>query len=148
MPARTRRKGPFQFMQFSAIGVMNAAVDIVSLNILLFLFPTKNDILLTVYNTTAYSLAVLNSYFFNSRLTFKHGKRTGGVKWKFVAQALVSLGISNLVFIGSIELLGAYTGLRIFIIHNISKALAMLLSFSASFFFMKYLVFTKLKKEV
>ncbi|MGD7022987.1 GtrA family protein [Rossellomorea vietnamensis] len=138
--AGNKSRGFFQLIQFSIIGIMNAFIDIFSLNLFLFLYPSEQGAVLVLFNTAAYTLAVSNSYFWNSRLTFKEGSREGRVKLIFVIQALISLLISNAVFLGSVQLLGI-TSLQLFLVHNLSKALAMLLSSGASFLFMKNLVF-------
>lgn len=61
----------FQVLQFSAIGGINALIDIGTLNLLLLIWPTSDNEILTVFNTIAYTLAVTNSYLFNSNLTFR-----------------------------------------------------------------------------
>ncbi|MFC4558969.1 GtrA family protein [Virgibacillus kekensis] len=139
------KKNPFEFLQFSVIGAANAGIDIGTLNLLLLLFPTEDKVLLAVFNTIAYSLAVANSYYWNAKITFKR-KAVGNNRQRFIffIQALISLGINNLVFIGStalMENLGVARWLR----YNIAKGLAMLLSFLASFFMIKYAVFKKRK---
>ncbi|WLR52794.1 GtrA family protein [Bacillus tianshenii] len=135
--------GAVQFAQFGFIGILNALVDIGSLNLLLWLFPTDERALLVTYNTISYTLAILNSYFWNSKLTFKHhAAYTKREKVAFVIQALVALLISNIVFISVVQLL-ELTSLRPFVARNISKGLAMFLSSTASFFFMKFFVFKK-----
>lgn len=138
--AGNKSRGIFQLIQFSIIGIMNAFIDIFSLNLFLFLYPSEQGAVLVLFNTAAYTLAVSNSYFWNSRLTFKEGRKAERVKLTFVIQALISLMISNAVFIGSVYLL-SFTTLQPFLVHNLSKALAMVLSSGASFLFMKHLVF-------
>ncbi|WP_113927279.1 GtrA family protein [Bacillus sp. P14.5] len=138
--AGNQPRGFFQLIQFSIIGIMNAFIDILSLNLFLFLYPAEQGTVLVLFNTAAYTLAVSNSYYWNSRLTFKGRKGSKRVKVTFMIQAIVSLLISNIVFIGSVHLLG-YTAMQPFLVHNLSKGLAMILSSGASFFFMKYAVF-------
>ena len=135
-----------QVMQFSFIGISNAAIDILSLNALLFLWPTTQNYLLLLFNTISYLLAILNSYFWNTKYTFNnHSKINIKEMTLFVIQAIIALAISNLVFILSIELLNRQTIFSIssFLNQNIAKGLAMLLSSTASFFFMKFFVFRK-----
>src|SRR5690606_28852274 len=82
------------------IGLVNAAISVLTLNVLLFLFPTDVKIFLVLFNSLAYSLAVLNSYYWNARITFKHAARfTRWQKYAFAAQAVGSLGVSNVVFL-------------------------------------------------
>lgn len=135
------KSGSFQFMQFSVIGIANAAIDIGVLNLLLLLFHTDDRMLLLLYNTIAYTLAVANSYFWNASITFKgSAKSSNRQRIMFVVQGLVSLGINNLIFIGAntfMDVIGIPNWLR----YNVAKGLAMFLSFVASFFMVKYFVF-------
>lgn len=149
--SRTQQKtkrGPLQFLQFGVIGVSNALIDIGTLNLLLILFHTDDRILLLLFNTTAYSLAVANSYYWNARFTFKHAaERSNRQRILFVIQGLVSLGVSNLVFLGMNELL-ELAAVPNWWRYNIAKGLAMFLSSLASFFMVKYVVFKDYGKRV
>ncbi|TKD72530.1 GtrA family protein [Pseudalkalibacillus hwajinpoensis] len=140
-------RGSKQVMSFSAIGVMNALVDIGALNLLMLLFPTDDRIQLIFYNTIAYTLAITNSYFWNAKLTFPskaiHDRKQVLL---FLAQAVIALGISNLVFYGALLIFEWITFPR-YIERNISKGLAMLISSASSFFMMKHLVFPRTKKN-
>ncbi|SDI68839.1 GtrA family protein [Alteribacillus bidgolensis] len=136
--------------QFSSIGILNAAIDIVILNLFLWIWPTSNNTLLFIFNSLAYFCAITNSYFWNSRFTFYHFSDFG---WKekafFLLQALIAWMINNLFFIGILNLF--YTqdllSLPSFVFQNISKGLAMFLSFTGSFFMMKHGVFRYRKSE-
>ncbi|PFG11888.1 GtrA family protein [Bacillus sp. es.036] len=140
-------RGSKQVMSFSAIGVMNALVDIGALNLLMLFFPTDDRIQLIMYNTISYVLAIINSYFWNAKLTFPskaiHDRKQVLL---FLAQAVIALGISNLVFYGAL-LIFEWISLPRYIERNISKGLAMLLSSASSFFMMKHLVFPRTKPK-
>ncbi|WP_166000019.1 GtrA family protein [Bacillus sp. Cs-700] len=140
-------RGSKQVMSFSAIGVMNALVDIGALNLLMLFFPTDDRIQLIMYNTISYVLAIINSYFWNAKLTFPskaiHDRKQVLL---FVVQAVIALGISNLVFYGAL-LIFEWISLPRYIERNISKGLAMLLSSASSFFMMKHLVFPRTKPK-
>ncbi|MYL64833.1 GtrA family protein [Bacillus hwajinpoensis] len=140
-------RGSKQVMSFSAIGVMNALVDIGALNLLMLFFPTDDRIQLIMYNTISYVLAIINSYFWNAKLTFPskaiHDRKQVLL---FLAQAVIALGISNLVFYGAL-LIFEWILLPRYIERNISKGLAMLLSSASSFFMMKHLVFPRTKPK-
>jgi putative flippase GtrA len=144
----TKKTGT-QIIQFSFIGVTNALIDIGSLNILLFLWPTEKTSLLLIFNTIAYTLAIINSYIWNSKYTFKH---KANFNYKelglFLFQAFIALLVSNLVFIGVYQLLKNWFFIPIpkFVNQNISKGMAMFLSSLTSFVLMKYLVFRKRKQ--
>ncbi|TFJ92743.1 GtrA family protein [Lentibacillus salicampi] len=141
------KRGPLQFVQFGVIGFANAAIDIGTLNLLLILFNTDGRMLLLLYNTIAYSLAVVNSYYWNASITFKRSaKGSNRQRILFIIQGLVSLGVSNLVFLGLNELLD-YTAVPSWLRYNAAKGLAMFLSFLASFFMVKYFVFKDFGKR-
>ncbi|WP_163539534.1 GtrA family protein [Gracilibacillus sp. YIM 98692] len=141
MSKQRRKSGPLQFFQFGLIGIGNAVVDIGTLNLLLLLFHTDDRMWLLAYNTIAYTLAVTNSYFWNANITFKRSATgTNFQRFGFITQSIISLGVSNVVFIGlnsMLEHFGVLNWLR----YNIAKGLAMLLSSIASFFMVKYFVF-------
>ncbi|WP_077307789.1 GtrA family protein [Terribacillus halophilus] len=137
-----------QILQFTSIGVLNAAVDLVVLNILLLIWPTKNNLLLLLFNTISYLACIWNSYYWNSRFTFRHQKQSSTMeKGMFLAQGLVALVISNLVFLAALSILRSLTFVTLpaYVDNNIAKVLAMFLSSASSFLFMKYIVFKRKK---
>ncbi|GGM35957.1 hypothetical protein GCM10011351_22480 [Paraliobacillus quinghaiensis] len=139
-----------QILQFGTIGISNAVVDIVLLNVFLWIWPTTNPTLLFTFNTIAYVCAIINSYIWNTKYTFRHrayfSKKE--LTW-FILQAFIALLINNVVFIGLIELfiIQSYISLPSFIARNISKGVAMFLSSTASFFLMRYIVFKEQKRK-
>lgn len=134
-----------QFLQFIFVGSLNALIDIGFLNILLFIWPTTNEMLLIIFNTVAYLFAVANSYFWNSRIAFRnHARKDLREKVYFFIQAGISLIISNLAFLGGIHFLSLFR-LSVRLIQNIAKAFAMATPSIASFLFMKYFVFRRVK---
>ncbi|SDK06776.1 GtrA family protein [Sediminibacillus albus] len=138
-----------QILQFSFIGLANAGIDIGTLNLLLLLWPTEKTSLLLVFNTIAYILAILNSYFWNSKYTFKQNANLNTKEiGLFSLQAAVALAVNNIVFIGMSKMLIHLPWLSsVLLINNISKGAAMFLSFSTSFLLMKYIVFRKEKNK-
>lgn len=142
------RSGLFQYIQYSLIGLSCAGLDLGVLNLLLYFFPTQQSLMLGVYNTVAYSLAVLNSYIWNSKLTFRHSsKQSSRQVTAFILQAAVSLGISDALFVGGTWILGAFHTMPDWLIHNIAKILSMFISSLSSFFFNKFFVFRKKKDQ-
>jgi putative flippase GtrA len=140
------RQNVLQFTRFSLIGAMNGALDLIVLNLLLQFWRHTNTWELLLINSLAYSVAVLNSYIWNARLTFRRESSFNArEKTFFVAQALVSLLISNGVFLLFTYLLGL-SSLPLWLVQNGAKGLSMALSSLSSFFFMKVYVF-KGKRE-
>src|SRR5690606_8736832 len=141
MENNEKSRTPIQTLQFTMIGLSNAAVDIGSLNLLLLLHPTNHNLTLTIFNTVAYCLAVVNSYIWNSMITFRYAARgSSKQRFGFFLQGLFSLLINNGVFL-LFNFLFQLIGMPTWIRHNLAKALAMFASFTASFFMMKYFVF-------
>lgn len=140
------RKNSLQFAHFSLIGLMNGALDLVLLNALLAVWHTTNPLALIAINSVAYLGAVLNSYYWNAKFTFKKESQFS-VKEKsaFAAQAFVSLLISNVVFVSFVFLL-RFSSLPLWMIHNGSKGISMALSSLCSYFFMRAFVFRGSKR--
>lgn len=132
----------FEYFRYCIVGISCAIIDLGALNGLLYFFPTEKTAMLTLYNSAAYGLAVLNSYIWNSKYTFKV-KKTPRQFIAFIVQALISLVIANLVFLFGLWLFGFASGVPKWIKTNIAKALSMFLSSTASFFFNKLIVFRK-----
>jgi putative flippase GtrA len=140
------RQDVVQFARFSLIGAMNGTLDIIILNLLLQLWQHPNAWELILANSLAYSIAVLNSYIWNARLTFRRESTFNArEKASFAAQALVSLLISNGFFLLFSYLLGQ-SSFPLWVVENGAKGLSMALSSLCSFFFMKVYVF-KGKRE-
>lgn len=137
-------RGLIQYIKFGAVGLTSGALDLGSLNLLLLIWPTSNHVLLVVFNTFAYALAVLNSYIWNSKYTFKEGhSNSHGQKVAFIVQAIISLFISDGVLYVGTTLLTMTHWFPKLVVYNIAKLLSMFLSSLASFFFMKFFVFRK-----
>ncbi|RLL42735.1 GtrA family protein [Oceanobacillus piezotolerans] len=142
-PLSKNREIIIQALQFSLIGGLNALIDIGSLNLMLLFWPTENSLYLLLFNTISYTLAVANSYLWNSSWTFKNtSSKQKQEVFFFVLQALASLVISNIVFVGGSFLLGI-SPIPAIAEQNIAKGAAMIISSGASFFFMRYFVFRK-----
>lgn len=60
-----------QVLRFGVVGCFNTALDVLILDSLFWLFPTRNSGLLLVENAIAYSVGALNSFFFNKYWTFR-----------------------------------------------------------------------------
>jgi putative flippase GtrA len=117
-------------------------IDLGVLNGLLYFFPTKQSIILAIYNTIAYGLAVLNSYILNSKYTFKV-KKNPKQFIAFLVQALFSLVIADFVLVFGMWLFSFTSSFPDWLKTNISKLVSMFISSTASYFFIKYIVFRK-----
>ncbi|TGA97604.1 GtrA family protein [Sporolactobacillus shoreae] len=137
----------FQFTQFSLIGMINAVIDLGSLNILIILFPTKVHALLVFYNTIAYGLTMICSYLLNSRITFKtHSDQTLRQKLLFLIVVLIGFVVSNLIFISGLYITDDVLSNRI-VAQNVSKLLSMAISSLTTFFLLKHFVFKRKQQQ-
>ena len=131
-----------QYGQFATVGFVNAAVDLGILNILMAVFPTTSRLGLTVENSLAVALAILNSYLWNTRWTFRR-QADGSARQLtlFVAQSVLNIGINDLVLILTA---GQVHALHIgphWVKVNLAKGVAMAFASSMSFFVMRLVVF-------
>ena len=131
------------YAEFSVVGMANAVVDLGTLNLLLWLWPTAAPAWLALYNTLALILANANSYFWNSIWTFRKqsqradpGQKTIG----FGAQALLNVGVNNVLFWVAVELLAA-TALPVVVGQNMAKVVSTIGASAISFLVLRYIVF-------
>jgi putative flippase GtrA len=74
--SRARSSTIRQFLRYCLVGGANALLDLLVLNVLLWCFPTKNVLILVVYNSVAYSSGAVTSFFLNKYWMFGHKRRT------------------------------------------------------------------------
>ena len=74
--SRARSSTFWQFLRYCLVGGANTLLDLLVLNVLLWGFPTKNVLMLVVYNSVAYSGGAVTSFFLNKYWTFGHKRRT------------------------------------------------------------------------
>ena len=138
------KRGSIRFSKFSMVGATNALVDIGTLNLLLWLAPTREAWLLAAYNLVALVLANVNSYFGNAFWTFRgqanHGRRQTSL---FFLQALANIAVSNGLFYLLVRTLLVYDVVPGWIAGNVAKVISIAVASVMSFFLMRYLVFAR-----
>lgn len=133
-----------QFFRFLTVGITNSVVDFGVFNLLLWIFPTRDLRTLVVYNSIAVALAIVNSYLWNTRFTFRaasRGERAHRQRVLFVAQSLFNVGINDLVVALFIRIVAENSLMSAQLAGNVSKLVAMLVASLSSFLIMKYVVF-------
>jgi putative flippase GtrA len=128
--------------EFSIVGAGNAAVDLGTLNLLLWLWPASNPSMLALYNTLALLLANANSYFWNTRWTFRRqARRTDPPKKRigFITQALLNVGMSSGLFWVAAGWL-ATTPLPVMVGQNVAKGISAFGAFIFSFLVLRHIV--------
>ena len=121
-----------QIIKFGIVGVINTIIDFGLLNLLVAIF----DWAVLWANTVSFSVAVLNSFFFNKYWTFR--AREVNAYWQlggFVLVAVIGLGLSDwLVYYFSEVALWHY---------NWAKLISVPIVFAWNFIASKKLVFKK-----
>ena len=131
-----------QYARFLMVGVSNAVVDLAVLNVLLWANPTRDPVTLVAYNTLAVALAILNSYLWNTRWTFRaEATHTNRERVLFFGQAIVNILVNNLVLLGATELLPPTQGIPFLIWSNVAKLAAMIVASTLSFLLLRAVVF-------
>ena len=139
------KKGGVRFSKFTIVGFANAVVDIGTLNLFLWLAPTRDPSLLALYNGVALVLANLNSYFWNTRWTFRGRaqRRDPRQRLLFTLQALFNICISNGLFFVLIRPVLIYTDIPAYLAGNVAKLISVAVASTISFFLLRYVVFTR-----
>ena len=139
------KKGGVRFSKFTLVGFANAVVDIGTLNLFLWLAPTRDPSLLALYNGVALVLANLNSYFWNTRWTFRGRaqRRNPRQRLLFTLQALFNICISNGLFFLLIRPVLIYTDIPTYLAGNVAKLISVAVASTVSFFLLRYVVFSR-----
>lgn len=136
------RRSVKRYTKFLMVGLVNALVDLIVLNGLLMIAPSTVGVTLMWYNTIAVICAIVNSYIWNRRWTFAD-KADGSLReqvWFFV-QAMLNLALNDLTMVWLSTYLIFSHSIPLFVSSNAAKGLAMLLSSSMSYGFMRVFVF-------
>jgi putative flippase GtrA len=139
------KKGGVRFSKFTLVGLANAVVDIGTLNLFLWLAPTRDPSLLALYNGVALVLANLNSYFWNTRWTFRGRaqRRDPRQRLLFTLQAIFNICISNGLFFVLIRPVLIYTDIPAYLAGNVAKLISVVVASTISFFLLRYVVFSR-----
>ena len=149
MLEETRRNKPLltKFLRFGLVGTLNTIVDIVVLNILLWIYPTSDTWQILAFNSLACIVAACNSFFWNKIWTFQYREPiTVQLVLRFAGVSLVSMLGNNIILWIFIQLLpstltGAGAGATLL---KIAVAATMM---SLSFVGQLTLVFVRNKQE-
>lgn len=97
-----------QILRFSIVGIFNTGTDVLTLNIVVLLFPTHNANLLLLFNSIAYTIGALNSFLFNKYWTFKRKYAiTGGELLRFVIINIIGILCNDAIVWSAAKLLHA-----------------------------------------
>ena len=99
----------------------------------------------SLYNGVALVLANLNSYFWNTRWTFRGRaqRRNPRQRLLFTLQALFNICISNGLFFLLIRPVLIYTDIPTYLAGNVAKVISVAVASTVSFFLLRYVVFSR-----
>ena len=139
------RKGSIRFSKFTIVGLSNAVVDIGTLNLFLWLASTRDPSVLALDNGVGLLLANINSYVWNTRWTFQSRAKRNDFRQRalFALQVLVNIAISNGLFWIMIRPVLIYTEVPTYLAGNVAKIISVVVASTMSFFFMRYVVFSR-----
>ncbi len=87
-----------QLFRFGLVGCLNTTIDLLVLNMLLWLWPTQNTWALLLENSFAYAFGALNSFILNKYWTFRcYGRANRREVARFVATTLAGLVCNDLM---------------------------------------------------
>lgn len=137
-----------RYTKFALVGISNALVDLAVLNLLMVLIPNHTARVLVMENTVAVACAIVNSYVLNRKWTFADSSDgSTGERVLFIAQALLNIALNDWILGWCTTYLVFSRDIPIFVSSNASKALAMFLSSSVSYLFMRYVVFRGVRRR-
>jgi putative flippase GtrA len=142
------RTGSIRFSKFTIVGFSNAVVDIGTLNLFLWLASTRDPSVLALYNGVALVLANVNSYFWNTRWTFRGRAKRRNARQRilFTVQALFNVCVSNGLFFVLIRPVLIYTEVPTYLAGNVAKIISVSVASTLSYFVLRYLVFSRTKR--
>ena len=141
-------KGSVRFSKFTVVGFLNAVVDIGTLNLFLWFASTRDPSVLALYNGVALVLANVNSYFWNTRWTFRSRakRRDRRQRVLFTLQALFNICVSNGLFFFLVRPVLVHTEVPAYLAGNVAKLASVAVASTLSFFLMRYLVFSRTRR--
>jgi putative flippase GtrA len=142
------KRGGIRFSKFTIVGFSNAVVDIGTLNLFLWFASTRDPSVLALYNGVALVLANVNSYFWNTRWTFRGRAKRRNTRQRllFTLQAIFNICVSNGLFFVLIRPVLVYTEVPAYLAGNVAKIISVAVASTLSFFLLRYLVFSRSRR--
>jgi putative flippase GtrA len=142
------KRGGVRFSKFTIVGLSNAVVDIGTLNLFLWFASTRDPSVLALYNGVALVLANVNSYFWNTRWTFRARAKRRDARQRilFTVQALFNICVSNGLFYLLVHPVLLYTDVPAYLAGNVAKLISVAVASTLSFFVLRYLVFSRKRR--
>jgi len=137
-----------QFSKFVVIGLINTAIDFGVFNLLIWQTGISKGKWIILLNIIAFTIAVINSYFWNKYWTFraKEADESGEVAKEFsqfIMVTLIGLAINSSIVFVVTTLIQPFFGLSSELWANLAKAAATGFSLIWNFVGYKFFVFKK-----
>ncbi|MAF20823.1 MAG: GtrA family protein [Parcubacteria group bacterium] len=134
-----------QFSRFVLIGGMNTGIDFTILNLLMWLTAIYSGQWLILFNVTSFSIAVVNSYYWNKRWVFKDKQESEPAKKfsQFIFITLIGMVINSSIVYVIATFVSPMFGLSQGLWANLAKATATGFSLVWNFAGYKFVVFKK-----
>ncbi|KKP99080.1 MAG: Membrane protein, GtrA superfamily [Parcubacteria group bacterium GW2011_GWD2_38_12] len=133
-----------QITKFGAIGAANTVIDFGILNFLSFKFQIFSGGSLTILNIISFSVAVINSYFWNKHWTFKSEQNNSSKQFiEFIVVSVIGVLINTGIVYLMTTLVIPFAGISEQIWLNIGKLMATFISLAWNFAGYKFIVFRK-----
>jgi len=135
----------FQATKFFLVGTLNTFIDLGVLNFFIWLTKIARGYLYAVFKTISFSVAVINSYFWNKYWTFEKGKEAPKPKefLKFLTVTLIGLLINVGVASFVVNVIGPKFGISEKVWASVGAIIAAFFAFTWNFTASKFVVFRK-----
>lgn len=133
-----------QLGKFAVVGLLNTAIDFGVLNLLSAATGVTAGLVVGGVNVPGFSIAVLNSYFWNKFWVFRGREGALHDFPKFIAVSVVGLLLNSTIIILATTYVPTFPGLSSALWLNFAKVLATLLALVWNFLGYKFIVFSKL----
>ncbi len=139
----------WQAAKFILVGILNTLLDLGVLNLLLFTAETSSGGIYTFFKGISFSVAVINSYFWNKLWTFKKSEegldnsKTGKELLQFFIVSVIGFGINVGIATFVVNTIGSQFGLSDVLWANIGAISATVASMVWNFLGYKFVVFKK-----
>lgn len=134
-----------QFSKFVLIGFLNTGIDFAILNLLMWQTGIYSGRYIIILNAISFSVAVINSYFWNKLWIFRAGgtEKKAGEFAQFVAITLVGMALNTTVVYVITTLVSPMFGLSAELWANLAKVVATGISLVWNFAGYKFIVFKR-----
>jgi putative flippase GtrA len=139
------RHALWQIIRFGIVGGLNTAIDVLLLNVFLWIYPTNSTLLVLLFNSIAYVLGAMNSFLLNKYWTFKNYKRpTFSEIGRFSLTTAIGVACSDVILWVANLLLARWIS-DTTLLTNLSKLLAIMGTVGISYLGMRLWVFVQKK---